>query len=98
MPNPKGDKLLVNLGASEARRRLNGFGHGVRKVQSAGRNRAIIIYTANGRHLQELETQFADVGCSRRPALKSSIIQPNSGISAARPPKTQMDQNTLEFD
>jgi hypothetical protein len=62
MPDLKGDKLFVNLGATQARRRLKGFGHGVRKVQSAGRNRAVIIHTATGRHLQELENKFADVG------------------------------------
>ena len=65
MPDPKGEKLFVNLGASQARRRLKGFGHGVRKVQSVGRNRAVIIHTATGRHLQELESQFTDVGSSR---------------------------------
>jgi hypothetical protein len=32
MPDPKGNKLFVNLGASQARRRIKGFGHGVRKV------------------------------------------------------------------
>jgi hypothetical protein len=61
MPDPRGDKLIVNLGASQARRRLKGFGHGVRKVQSAGKNQAVIIHTATGRHLQELERKFADV-------------------------------------
>jgi DNA transformation protein len=64
MPDPKGDKLFVNLGASQVRRRLKGFGHGVRKVQTAGRNQAVIIHTATGRHLQELEANFADVGSS----------------------------------
>ncbi|HEX4142765.1 MAG TPA: class I SAM-dependent methyltransferase [Pirellulales bacterium] len=64
MADPKGVKLLVNLSASQTRRRLKGFGHGVRKVQSAGRNRAVIIHTAIGRHLQELEAKFADVGYS----------------------------------
>lgn len=64
MPDPKGDKLYVNLSASQARRRLKGFGHGVRKVQSAGRNQALIIHTASGQHLRELETKFADVGFS----------------------------------
>lgn len=62
MPDPKGDKLFVNLGASQARRRLKGFGHGVRKVQSAGRNQAVIVHTATGRHLAALEAKFADVG------------------------------------
>lgn len=64
MADPNGNKLFVNLGASEARRRLKGFGHGVRKVQSAGRNQAVIIHTATGRHLQELENKFVDVGFS----------------------------------
>ena len=64
MPELKGDKLFVNLGASQTRRRLKGFGHGVRKVQTAGRNKAVIIHTATGRHLTELEAKFADVGFS----------------------------------
>ncbi len=62
MPEPKGDKLYVQVGASEARRRLKGFGHGVRKVQSAGKNQAVVIHTATGRHLAELVRKFADVG------------------------------------
>jgi hypothetical protein len=64
MSQPKGQKLFVNLGASQSRKRLKGFGHGVRQVQSAGRNRATIIHTATGRHLKELESLFADVGFS----------------------------------
>jgi DNA transformation protein and related proteins len=64
MPDPKGEKLYVNLGASQVRRRLKGFGHGVRKVQSAGKNRAAIIHTATGAHLLELQAKFADVGFS----------------------------------
>lgn len=62
MADPKGDKLVENVAASEARRRLKGFGHGVRKVQSAGRNQALIIHTATERNLAELEAKFADVG------------------------------------
>jgi hypothetical protein len=64
MPSPKGSTLFVNLSPSQARRRLKGFGHGVRKVQSAGRNQAVIIHTATGQHLLELEAKFADVGFS----------------------------------
>lgn len=64
MPEPKGYKLYVNLGASQSRKRLKGFGHGVRKVQTAGKNQAMIIHTATGRHLTELEAKFADVGFS----------------------------------
>ena len=64
MPDPQSDKLYVNLSASQARRRLKGFGHGVRKIQSAGKNRAVVIHTATGQHLDELKTKFADVGYS----------------------------------
>jgi DNA transformation protein len=64
MSDPKGDKLFVNLGASQARRRLKSFGHGVRKVQAAGRNKTVIIHNATGQHLDELESQFADLGFS----------------------------------
>ena len=53
---------FVNVGAFQARRRLKGFGLGVRRIQTAGRNRAIIIHTATERHLEELESKFADVG------------------------------------
>ena len=42
MADPKNAKLFVNLGASQARRRLKGFGHGVRKVETAGNNQALI--------------------------------------------------------
>lgn len=64
MSELKGDKLFVNVGASQARRRLKEFGHGVRKVQNAGRDKAVIIHTATGQHLAELQAQFADVGFS----------------------------------
>jgi DNA transformation protein and related proteins len=64
MPDINGDKLYVGLGASQVRRRLKGFGHGVRKVQTAGRNQAVIIHTATGQHLCELKAKFADVRCS----------------------------------
>jgi cupin 2 domain-containing protein len=74
MPDPKGDKLFVKISATEARRRLKGFGHGVRKVQSAGMNQAVIIHTATGRHLQELQTKFADVGFSG----KESDLSPDN--------------------
>ncbi len=62
MATPETSKLFVNLGASQTRRRLKGFGHGVRKVETAGNNRAVIIHTATGPHLRQLEAKFADVG------------------------------------
>lgn len=64
MTDIKGDKLYVNVGASQARKRLKAFGHGVRKIETAGRNKAVIIHTATGRHLEELQAMFADVGFS----------------------------------
>ena len=73
MPDPKGSRLYVNLGPSQAKRRLKEFGHGVRKVQSAGRNQAVIIHTATGRHLEELQAKFADVGFS---STESALFEP----------------------
>ena len=64
MADPKTAKLFVHLGASQVRRRLKGFGHGVRRVETAGSHRAVIIHTATANHLRELEAKFADVGYS----------------------------------
>jgi len=64
MSETKGSHLFVNLSPSQTRRRLKSFGHGVRKIQSAGTNKAVIIHTATGRHLEELQAKFADVGFS----------------------------------
>jgi hypothetical protein len=57
----KGDRLYLELSASQVRRRLKGHGFGVRKVESAGKNRAVIIHTATGQHRRELEALFRDV-------------------------------------
>ena len=54
----KGERLYVNLAASQVRRRLKGHGFGVRKVHSDGKNRAVIIHTATGDHLRELKALF----------------------------------------
>lgn len=61
MPEWKGHRLYVNLGASQVRRRVKGFGHGVRKVQATGRHQSVIIHTATGQHLRELQSLFSDV-------------------------------------
>lgn len=61
MTDIKGYRLYVNLSASQVRRRLKGLGFGVRKVQTAGRNQAVIIHTATGQHRQELYSIFQDV-------------------------------------
>lgn len=55
-------RLFVNLGASQTRRRLKGFGLGVQRVETAGNNKAVITHTATGQHLHQLEAKFADVG------------------------------------
>ena len=75
MADPKGDHLFVNLCASQTRKRLKGFGHGVRKVQSAGKNQALVIHTATGQHLSELEKLFADVGFASRESELSEPIE-----------------------
>ena len=56
----KGERLYVELGASQVRRRLKGHGLGVRKVHSDGKNRAVIIHTASGDHLRELKALLED--------------------------------------
>jgi hypothetical protein len=65
----------VNLSAAQTRRRLKGFGHGVRKVHSAGKNQAVIIHTATDRHLEALKAKFDDVGCSTRETDLSEPIE-----------------------
>ena len=57
----KTERLHVYLGASQVRRRPKGYGFGVRKVETAGKNRAFIIHTATGEHLRQLEALFNDV-------------------------------------
>jgi DNA transformation protein and related proteins len=57
----KTDRLFVNLGSSQVRRRLKGHGFGVRKVETTGKHRAVIIHTATGEHLHQLKSLFQDV-------------------------------------
>ncbi len=61
MKEYKGYRLYVNLGPSKVRRRLRHRGFGVKSIQSAGTDRALIIHTATGSHREELERLFADV-------------------------------------
>lgn len=63
MNNRKGFRLYVEVSAAQARRRLKGHGFGVRKIESAGKGRALIIHMATGDHLHDLEMLFADVLC-----------------------------------
>ncbi|NLS93374.1 MAG: hypothetical protein GXX96_14550 [Planctomycetaceae bacterium] len=61
MADIKGERLYVRLGPSQVRKRLRGVGYGVRRVESAGTGRALIIHTATGGHLEELRALFRDV-------------------------------------
>ena len=61
MNKPAADHLYVNLSASQTRKRLKGYGFGVRKVEAVDRNQAVIIHTATRDHLRDLEALFADV-------------------------------------
>ena len=45
----------------------------MKKVQSAGRNQAVVIHTATGRHLDELQAKFADVGYANA---ESGLLEP----------------------
>ncbi|HEY3968662.1 MAG TPA: hypothetical protein VGM05_29205 [Planctomycetaceae bacterium] len=58
--------LYVQLSASEVRRRLKGHGLGVRRVEAAGKVRAVIVHTATGKHLRQLEALFS--GSVEKPA------------------------------
>jgi hypothetical protein len=61
MNKPTTYALNVNLSASQVRKRLKGYGFGVRKVEATDRNQAVIVHTATGQHLEDLESLFADV-------------------------------------
>jgi hypothetical protein len=65
MTGSSGDHLYVNLSASEVRRRLKGHGFGVRRIESAGKGRAVIVHTATGKHLRQLEALFQGTVDSR---------------------------------
>jgi hypothetical protein len=58
MPDIKGYRLYVNLGASQVRKRVKGVGFGVRKIETAGRGQAVIIHTATGDHRRNLCALF----------------------------------------
>ena len=79
MKQYKGAHLYVNLGPTQTKRRLKGRGLGVKKVQSAGRNQAIIIHTATGEHLWQLEQIFRDV--MPPPIAPERMMADNEGIA-----------------
>ena len=79
----KGDRLYVRLGAAQARRRLKGLGFGVKKVESAGRQRAAIVHTATGQHRRELIALFQDV--LERPAATEEESPPSPASADSEP-------------
>jgi DNA transformation protein len=85
MPPIKGQRLYVELGASQARKRLKGVGLGVRKVQSTGRNQAVIIHTATGQHQRELRVLFQDVlsDASTESAEASNVVDRSAVMANA---------------
>lgn len=58
MANSESGTLYVRLSASEVRRRLKGHGLGVQRVESAGKQRAVIFHSATGLHLRQLRAFF----------------------------------------
>jgi len=80
----KGERLYVELNPSQVRRRLKGHGFGVRKVESAGTHRAVIIHTATGERLRALESLFRDV--MPRPAAAESSPSDEDGEQPLPPP------------
>ena len=72
MRNLKGHRLYVNLPASQVRRRLKGHGFGLKKIESAGMGRALIIHTATGEHRDQLHELFRDVLEPEPPAEEDS--------------------------
>lgn len=65
----KGDRFYVKLSPSQTRKRLKGIGFGIKKIESAGKDRALIIHTATGEHRRELERYLEDV--IEQPILKA---------------------------
>ena len=81
MTHIKGYRLYVNLGAAQTRRRLKGVGYGVRRVETAGKQRAAIVHTATGKNLEALRSLFADVlDRSAEVAAEQPGVSPNSDL------------------
>lgn len=57
------NRLAVELSASQVRRLLKGRGFGVRRIESAGKGRAVVVHTATGQHQREL-TSFLTAAAS----------------------------------
>jgi hypothetical protein len=75
MIEPKGQRLYVNLGSSQTKRRLKGFGLGVRQIQTAGNGWSVVVHTATAGHLEALMGKFADVGCAGSESDLAEVIR-----------------------
>lgn len=75
MKNLKGFRLYVQVSAAQARRRLKGHGFGVRKIESAGKGRALIIHTATGDHLHDLKSLFGDALCPEEETVADTDVE-----------------------
>jgi hypothetical protein len=64
MPDHQDGRLFINLTASQARKRLAFLGDSLKDIQSFGKNKVAIIHRASESQLDELKSQFADVGIS----------------------------------
>jgi hypothetical protein len=90
-------KLFVNLGASQTRRRLKGFGHGVVKVETAGNNKAVIVHTATGKSLRQLAAKFADVGFAETEAginKPANLVQSKESSLGPEPEPNSQDNES----
>ena len=85
MAKPAKQKLFVNFSASQARKRLKGHGLGVSKVETVGRNQAVIMHTASGAHLERLKALFCDLPASTSPETLDVPIENlrNLGLASA---------------
>ena len=78
--------LYVNLSASQVRKRLKGYGFGVKDIQASDRNQALIIHTATGDHLRDLQALFSDTASSSSSDELQTPLEnlPNFGPTTSR--------------
>ena len=79
------DCLYVALGGLSGSPPSQGArGFGVRKVETAGKNRAVIVHTATGEHLRQLEALFQDVIEAKTAGVRATSIGDNQPIIRSR--------------
>ena len=60
MAKERSEKLPVERSASQVRKVLKGKGLGVLRVETAGKNRSVVVHTATGQHRRKLASLLAD--------------------------------------